>query len=100
MWVPLKKNKTKTKRNRRRREGERSRQKFINFFLFFLLSLLSSIYRNQTVGILRGKKKSALLDEGYAWELKTQDFTELSIKNSKNPMFWFFSDLRLSDGQN
>ena len=46
------------------------------------------------------RKQSALLDEGYAWEPKTQDFTEFSIKNSENPMFWFFSNLRLSDGQN
>ena len=34
------------------------------------------------------------------WEQKTRDFTEFSIKNSENPMFWFFSDLRLSDSQN
>ena len=34
------------------------------------------------------------------WEQKTRDFAEFSIKNSENPMFWFFSDLRLSDGQN
>ena len=44
--------------------------------------------------------KSALLDEGYVWEPKTRDFVEFSIKNSENPMFRFFSDLRLSDGQN
>ena len=31
---------------------------------------------------------------------KKRDFTEFLIKNSKNPMFWFFSDLRISDGQN
>ena len=60
--------------------------------------LLSSIYENRTVGIHRGKKKSVLLDEGYAWEPKTRDFAEFLIKNSKNPMFWFFSNLRLSDG--
>ena len=46
------------------------------------------------------RKQSAILDEGYAWELKTQDFIEFSIKNSENPMFWFFLNLRLSDGQN
>ena len=74
--------------------------RFFYFYFIFFLSLLSSIYGNRTVGIRRGKKKSALLDEGYAWEPKTQDFAEFSIKNSENPMFWFFSDLRLSDGQN
>ena len=46
------------------------------------------------------RKQSALLDEGYAWEPKTRDFAEFLIKNSENPMFWFFSDLRLSDSQN
>ena len=75
------------------------RENFI-FILFFLLSLLSSIYGNWTVGIRRGKKQSALLDEGYAWEPKTRDFAEFLIKNSKNSMFWFFSDLQLSDGHN
>ena len=31
---------------------------------------------------------------------RTWDFAEFLIKNSENHMFWFFSDLRLSDGQN
>ena len=44
--------------------------------------------------------KSALLYEGYAWKPKTRDFAEFSIKNSENPMFRFFLDLRISDGQN
>ena len=46
------------------------------------------------------RTKSSLLDEGYAWKPKTRDFAEFSIKNSENSIFWFFSDLRLSDGQN
>ena len=70
------------------------------YFYFFFLSLLSSIYGNRTVGIRWGKNEKAVLDGGYTWEPKTQDFAEFSIKNSENPMFWFFSDLRLSDGQN
>ena len=70
-------------------------------FLFSLLSLLFSIYGNRTVGIRRDKNENALLDEGYAWEQKKKgDFAEFSIKNSENLMFWFFSDLRLSDDQN
>ena len=44
--------------------------------------------------------KSAIRDEGYAWVPKTRDFLENSGKNSKNPNFWFFSDLRRSNGQN
>ena len=70
------------------------------FFFFFFSFLLSTIYGNRTFGIHRDKNEKALLDEGYAWEPKTRDFAEFSIKNSENPMFWFFSDLRLSDGQN
>ena len=70
------------------------------FLNFYFLLLLSSIYGNRTVGIRRGKNEKALLDEGYAWEPKTRDFAEFSIKNFENPMFWFFSYLRLSDGQN
>ena len=83
-----------------RTDGKERWRNFYFYFYFFLLSLLSSIYGNRTVGIRRSKKKSALLDEGYAWEPKTRDFAEFSIKNSENPMFWFFSDLRLFDGQN
>ena len=39
--------------------------KIFIFFIFFL-SLLFSIYGNRTVRIRRGKKQSALLNEGYA----------------------------------
>ena len=69
-------------------------------FFFFLFSLLFLIYANRTVRIRRGKNEKNILDEGYAWEQKTRDFTEFSIKNSENPMFWFFSDIRFSDGHN
>ena len=88
-------NKRKKRNCPRKREMERERL----IFFFFFLSLFSSIYGNLTIGIRRGKKQSALLNEGYAWEPKTWDFAEFSIKNSENPMFWFFSDLLLSDGQ-
>ena len=83
------------------REAEWSRaERLVLFFYFYFLSLPSSIYGNRTVGILRGKNKKALLDEGYAWEQKIRDFVEFLIKNLENPMFWFFSDLWLSDDQN
>ena len=93
------KNKTKQKGNGIwPRERNCVREKY--FFNFYFLLLLSSIYGNRTVGIRRGKNEKALLDEGYAWEPKTRDFAEFSIKNFENPMFWFFSYLRLSDDQN
>ena len=41
-------------------------ERFYFFIFFYFLSHLSSIYGNRTVGIRRGKKQSALLDEGYA----------------------------------
>ena len=46
------------------------------------------------------RTKVYLHDEGYAWVQKIRDFTENSGKSSENPNFWFFSDLRRSNGQN
>ena len=43
--------------------------------------------------------KVYLCNEGYTWVPKTRDFTENSGKRSENPNFWFFSDLRRSNGQ-
>ena len=62
---------------------------FIFLFFSFLLSLLSSIYGNRTVRIRRGKKQSALLNEGYAWEPKTRDFAEFLFKIRKILCFGF-----------
>ena len=63
----LKKKKSlQIKRMPRERERERERWSVRYNFYFFSLSLLSSIYGNRTVSIRRGKKQSALLDEGYA----------------------------------
>ena len=59
------------------------------FFYFYFHSLLSSIYGNRIVGIRRGKNEKALPDEGYAWEQKTRDFIEFSIKIRKILCFGF-----------
>ena len=85
MWVPLKKIKNKKKGERKERERETER----GIFLFFLLSLLSSIYGNRIVGIRRGKKQSDVLDEGYACEPRTRDFAEFLIKIRKILCFGF-----------
>ena len=90
----------KKKRRREEVDGQRAAECLIFFYFFYFLSFLFSIYGNRTDGIRRGKNEKALLDEGYTWEPKTWDFAEFSIKNSENHMFLFFSDLRLSDGQN
>ena len=65
------------------------RGKVYFYFFSFLLSLLSSIYGNRIVRIRRGKNEKALLDEGYAWEPKTRDFTEFLIKIQKILCFGF-----------
>ena len=70
-------------------ERERETELERDYFYFFLLSLLSSIYGNRIVGIRRDKNKNALLDEGYAWESKTRDFAEFSIKIRKILCFGF-----------
>ena len=80
MGPTLNKIKIKTKFQKETDRDETVRESrervFDLLFLFFLLSLVSSIYGNRTVGFSLGKKKSALLDEGYAWEPETRDFTE------------------------
>ena len=62
---------------------------FLVFLIFYFLSLVFSIYGNRTVRICRGKNEKALLDEGYAWEPKTRDFAEFSIKIRKILCFDF-----------
>ena len=70
--------------------AEEADERFSLFlFLFFFLSLLTSIYGNRTVRICRGKKQSALLNEGYAWEPKTRDFAKFLIKIRKILYFGF-----------
>ena len=71
-------------------------------FYLFILSL-HFFFRFTKIGPLEfvgQRTKVYLRDEGYAWVPETRDFTEDSGKSSKNPNFWFFSDLRLSNGQN
>ena len=62
---------------------------FIYLFYFFLLSFLSSIYGNRTVGIRWSKNEKSLLDKGYAWEPKTWDFAKFPIKIQKILCFGF-----------
>ena len=58
------------------------------FFIFFSRFSLRymEIGQSEFVG---QRKQSALLDEGYAWEPKTRDFTEFSIKIRKILCFDF-----------
>ena len=73
----------------------------VRFFYFYFIFFSRFSLRYMEIGpseFVGQRKQSAILDEGYAYEPKTQDFAEFSIKNSENLIFWFFSDLRLSDG--
>ena len=79
---------TETENNKIIKTKEQLEEEADDFF-FFSLSLLFSIYGNRTVRIRRGKKQSALLNEGYAWEPKTQDFAEFLIKIRKILCFGF-----------
>ena len=80
--------KKKKKNNKKKRKSDGHSRSF-DFFFFIFLSLLSSIYGNQTFRIRRGKKQSALLNKGYAWEPKTRDFAEFLIKSRKILCFDF-----------
>ena len=62
----FKKKKIKKEANSDRRGCVRKKKGEIFLFFFYFLSFLSSIYGNRTVEIRRGKKKSVLLDDGYA----------------------------------
>ena len=86
--IIIKKNKNH-KGDGEREQREREKERVIYYFYFFLLSLLSSTYGNRTVRIRRGKKQIALLNKGYAWEPKTRDFAEFSIKIRKILCFRF-----------
>ena len=105
IWVPLEKKKTTNTHNSEefeRKETDRTRFRkersfFLIFFSFLFFLRFTKIGLSEFVG---PGTKSSLRDEGYAWVPKTWDFIENSGKNSKNPNFWFFSDLRRSNGQN
>ena len=71
-----------------------------DFFLFFFSLVISHIYENLTVGIRRAKNEKCSTRRGLRVGTKKEDFTENSGKNLENPNFWFFSDLRRSNGQN
>ena len=64
-----------------RRTNRRGGKEEIDFLKFFFSLFIYQIYENRTIGIRRIKNESALRDEGYAWVLKTRDFTENSGKN-------------------
>ena len=61
---------------------------------FFLKKIsLSFFLRSTKIGpsdFIGINRKSALLDEGYAWVPKTRDFIENSGKNLENPKFLVF----------
>ena len=67
--------------NQFRRKKVRPRERILSFYSYFLLFIRFTEFRpSEFVG---SNTKSALRDEGYAWDPKTRDFTENSGKNSE-----------------
>ena len=71
-----------------------------NFFYFSFLCFFLRFTEFRPLEFVGQRMKVYLRDEGYTWVPKTWDFTENSGKTSENPNFWFFLDLRRSNGQN
>ena len=69
-------------------------------FNFFVFNFSLQFTEFRSLKFVGPRTKVHLLDEGYAYEPKSRDLSEISSKSSENPMFRFFSDLRGSDGQN
>ena len=78
-------------------KGEKLRRKiFIFIFLFSRFSLrYTEIGLSEFVGARRKVLYSTRATLGNQKHGISPSF---QFKNSENPMFWFFSDLRLSDG--
>ena len=60
-----------------------------SFFFFFIFSRFSLRYTEIGSSELVGARTKRLYSTR-ATRGKTRDFAEFSIKNSENPMFWFF----------
>ena len=73
---------------------------YLLLFLLFSLSSLFDIWKSYRRNSSGQERKVFNSTRATRQNKKTWDFTEFSIKNSENPMFWFFLGLRLSDGQN
>ena len=69
------------------------------FIFFFSLASLFDIRKSDRQNS-SGQEEKYSTRRGLRLGTKTRDFAEFSIKNLENPIFWFFSNLRLSDGQN
>ena len=94
------KEKKKKKRNKkRRRSSRRTEVYFFIFYFFFSLTSLFDIWELDRQNS-SGKEAKCSTQRGLRVGTKNTRFRRVFNKNSENPMFWFFLDLRLSDGQN
>ena len=62
-------------------------------FLFLFLIFFLRFTEFRPSDFVGSNTKSALLDEGYAWEPKTRDFTKNSGKNLKKILVFSFSQI-------
>ena len=96
---------TNRKRKRKKKEIRREeevgvRQKFIfYFFIFFFLTSLFDIRKSDRQNS-SGEEAKCSTQRGLRVGTKNTGFHRVFNKYSENPLFWFFSDLRLSAGQN
>ena len=72
------------------------------FILFLFFSSLTSLFdlRKSNRQNSSGKEAKGSTRRGLRVGTKNTEFHRVFNKNSKNPLFWFFSDLRLSACQN
>ena len=83
------------------RQKETERESRDNLFYFISLLFFSRRYTEIGLSEFVGTRTKRLYSTKATRENQRQRiFAKFSIKNSENPMFWFFLDLRLSDGQN
>ena len=99
--LKLKKQNKKQNKNRRRQERERGAGPFSFIFFIFIFSRFSLRYTEIGPSEFVGARTKRLYSTGATHGNQKHGISSnFQLKNSENPIFWFFSDLRLSDGQN
>ena len=91
-------NKKKNIKTLQRKKKKREEQSLFFFFFFSLTSLFD--LRKSDRQNSSGEEAKCSTQRGLRVGTKNTGFHRVFNKNSENSLFWFFSDLRLSAGQN